>query len=79
MNLLTLRTDKYLHALASVLIFAVVHFLTHNAQLAAGVAVLAHVAKKGWDVGHGLRDMDDILGDIAAGVVGALLAWGCAL
>jgi len=79
MNLLTLRTDKYLHVIASVAIFAVVHYLTHSAQLAAGVAVLATCAKKGYDIGKGLRDIDDIVGDISAGIVGAVLAWGCAL
>ena len=73
----SIRLDKWLHCLGSVVIFAAVHYVTGNPPLAFGVAVLAHVVKKAYDVEHGSRDWNDVAGDIGFGVAGALLAWAC--
>ena len=79
----SVRTDKWIHALGSVIVFAAVHYVTRSAELAAGVAFGAHVVKKAADVA--LKHLDprtadgraDLIGDIAAGAAGALLAWAC--
>lgn len=73
----TIRPDKWLHALTSVVIFAAVHFSTGNARIAFAAACASHVVKKAWDYRNGLRDWNDIGGDIAAGIMGAVLAWAC--
>lgn len=79
----SVRTDKWLHALGSVVIFAFVHYFTRSAVLAFGVAVAAHAAKKANDIRTGALDPHtadgsaDLIGDMAAGVIGAALAWGC--
>ena len=79
----SVRTDKWIHALGSVVIFAAVHYITRNPELAAGVAFGAHVGKKGADVAFKRLDprtpdgRADFIGDIAFGAAGALLAWAC--
>ncbi|MDE2470471.1 MAG: hypothetical protein KGL35_17430 [Bradyrhizobium sp.] len=74
----SVRVDKWLHALGSVAIFAVVHYATAHALWAAAAAVLSHVAKKAYDViALKSRDWADVGGDIAFGVAGAALAWAC--
>jgi hypothetical protein len=79
----SIRVDKWLHALGSVVIFAAVHYATGDARIAAGAAFAAHVAKKLGDVA--LKKLDprtadgraDFVGDIAFGLAGVLLAWAC--
>ena len=79
----SVRVDKWIHALGSVVVFAAVHYLTRSAALGVSVAFGAHVVKKAADVA--LKRLDprtadgraDLIGDIAFGAVGALLAWAC--
>ena len=78
MNLLDLPIDKYLHFIISVFIFAVVHFFTGDSFYAFIAANAAHVFKKLYDVADGLRDTNDIFGDIISGAAGAFMAWACA-
>ena len=78
-SLAAIPEDKYLHALGSVVIFAVVHWLTGNALQAFLIANGAHVIKKAYDVYAGSRDWADVFGDVLSGTAGAALAWSCLL
>lgn len=69
--------DKWMHFVVSVLLFIIVHYVTGNSFLAFGIASIAHIVKKGYDIYNGLRDKADIFGDVGAGILGALAAWAC--
>lgn len=81
--LASIPVDKWLHLIGSVVIFMVVHYATGNVLLAIELAVAAHVVKKILDVLTKRLDLAvasgraDFIGDIAFGVIGALLAAGC--
>jgi hypothetical protein len=70
--------DKYLHLIGSIIIFAALRPVT-SIWDAAAIATAAHVAKKAYDYSQGLRDWKDLIGDVVAGAIGALLAVACAL
>lgn len=72
--------DKYIHALGSVVVFAVLHYFGATPLVAFSVANAAHVAKKAYDYQvKGSRDWNDLIGDVLAGAIGAALAWACIL
>ena len=79
----SVRTDKWIHALGSVVIFAAVHYFTRSAVFAVAVAFAAHLVKKIVDIAFKRLDprtpegRADLIGDIAFGAAGALLAWAC--
>jgi hypothetical protein len=74
----SIRVDKWLHALGSVALFAVAHYFGVSPLHAVLIATAAHVGKKAVDViALGSRDWADVIGDIAFGLGGALLAWAC--
>lgn len=64
--------------MTSVVIFAVFHFF-FGPLVGFIAANVAHVAKKAVDYAGGLRDWNDIVGDVLAGTSGAALAWACIL